>query len=203
MRILRYFNSGVFGWKRSLRLVLIFLVAAIAISEISLWIGSSIANNPPATGRCIVLVLGYPAHADGTADPVQESRVEEGIRAYQKQRCEKIIFSGGAVKNQIVEANSMANLAIRAGVRSERIVTETKARSTWENIKFSLPLIQDYDKILVASNSLHAHRGRRYLCKQRQNLCDRTFISATYQPLRLWWWQTLASFYELFKLVVH
>ena len=105
--------------------MLIFLISAIAIGEISLCLGSSISNNPPLNGSCIVLVLGYPSHADGTTDRVQESRVEDGIIAYQKHHCEKIIFSGGAVKNQIVEATSMANLAVRAGMRSEWILTET------------------------------------------------------------------------------
>jgi uncharacterized SAM-binding protein YcdF (DUF218 family) len=181
--------------------VLIFLISAIAIGEISLWLGSSISTNPPPNGSCIVLVLGYPSHTDGTTDRVQEARVEDGIMAYKKHHCEKIIFSGGAVKNQIVEATSMANLAVRAGIPSECILTETNARSTWENIKFSLPRLQGYDKILVVSNSLHAHRGRRYLCRQRQDLCNRTFVAATYQSFRLGWWQVLESFYELLKLV--
>jgi uncharacterized SAM-binding protein YcdF (DUF218 family) len=143
-------------------------------------------------------VLGYPSHSDGTPSFVQAMRVAAGVRAYQESKCDRLVFSGAAVKNQIVEAQTMAQLARRLGVPSNQIGLETQARNTWENIKFSIPILSTDRRILLASDSLHAQRGRRYLCKQRPDLCARTFVAVEYRPFDRWWWKVAAAGYELF-----
>jgi uncharacterized SAM-binding protein YcdF (DUF218 family) len=174
------------------------LILIIAGSELADWIACNVATSPPNARSCGVLVLGYPAENDGSPNQVQKTRVGTGVRAYRSNNCDRIVFSGAAVKNQIVEAKAMAQLAHNLGIQSSQIEVETHARNTWENIKFSLPFLEKYDRILIASDSLHAQRGRRYLCKQRSDLCERTTVSVRYQLLDRWWGKIGSGCYELF-----
>jgi vancomycin permeability regulator SanA len=185
-------------WKRLLRLTLFLSILIIACSELADWIACNIATTPPNGKSCVVLVLGYPSNSDGTSNHVQEGRVATGIAAYRHYNCDRLVFSGAAVKNQIVEAQTMAQLARGSGIQSDRISLETQARTTWENIKFAIPSLEKYDRVMMASDSLHAHRGRRYLCKQRPNLCTRTFVTVAYRPFERSWWKIVSACYELF-----
>jgi uncharacterized SAM-binding protein YcdF (DUF218 family) len=185
-------------WQRFLLISLSLLVLTIAVSELADWIACNVATSPPAARSCGVLVLGYPSESDGSPNDVQKMRVETGVRAYQSNNCDRIVFSGAAVKNQIVEAKAMAQLADGLGIQSSQIELETHAKNTWENIKFSIPSLEKYDRILIASDSLHAQRGRRYLCKQRSDLCGRTIVSVRYQLFDRWWLKIGSGCYELF-----
>jgi uncharacterized SAM-binding protein YcdF (DUF218 family) len=108
-----------------------------------------IAADPGRGKSCAVLVLGYPSASDGKPDRVQEVRVAAGVRGYHYERCDRLVFSGAAVQNQIVEAQTMAQLARDSGVRSDRLILETQARNTWENIKFFIPLMAPFDLLLA------------------------------------------------------
>jgi vancomycin permeability regulator SanA len=188
----------IFKWQRWLRLALILTIFTIGCTELADWAACNIANNPSSGKSCGVLVLGYPSHGNGTASPVQTMRVAAGVQASRDRQCDRLIFSGAAVGNQIVEAQTMAQLARGMGVSPAAIVLETHAQNTWENIQFSIPAVEKYNRILIASDSLHAHRGRRYLCKQRPNLCGRTFVAVAYRPFDRWWWKIAAGCHELF-----
>jgi uncharacterized SAM-binding protein YcdF (DUF218 family) len=196
-------------WKRWLRCWLVLLIAIVILSELADWIACNVATNPPHVQSCQVLVLGYPSERDGTPSPAQEARVAAGVRAYRDYNCDRLVVSGAAVKNQIVEAQTMARLARDAGIPATAIGLETQARNTWENIKFSIPILSksadlDFTKkhpILIASDSLHAQRGRRYLCTQRPDLCAQTFVAVKYQPFDRWWWKIGFGCYELFTWV--
>ena len=167
------------------------------LAECAYWLGADTASAAPKPGRCAVLVLGYPAYDDGEPHPVQILRVKIGVEALREHGCERLVLSGGAVANTYVEADVMARLAGDLGVASEAIVAEREARSTWENVALSLPLLEGFDAIYVASDSLHAKRGRRYLCKQRPDLCPRTLAVGGHHPFELLWWKVPASLWEL------
>jgi vancomycin permeability regulator SanA len=188
-----------FQWQWLSSLALMLLILMIIVSESSDWVASAISANPPKGKTCIVLVLGYPSKSDGAPDPIQELRVAAGVKAYRNNSCSQIVFSGAAVKNQMVEAETMAKLARSSGVKSDRMLIETQAQNTWENVKLSTPFLEKYDSILIASDSLHAQRGRRYLCKQRPDLCAQTFVTAEYRPLDHWWWKIATALNELFS----
>jgi uncharacterized SAM-binding protein YcdF (DUF218 family) len=192
---------NILKWPWWLRLALAIPILTIVCSELADWMACNIATNPPPGKSCGVLVLGSPTRNDGKPTTVQEMRVMTGVGAYRHYNCDRIFFSGAAVKNQIIEAQTMAQLAQDLGVQPDQIGQETQARSTWENIKFSIPALEKYDSILIASDGLHAQRGRRYLCQQRPDLCQRTFVTVKYRPFDRSWWKILAGGYELFAWV--
>ena len=86
-----------------------------------------------------------------------------------------MVFSGGAVGNRFVEAEGMAAIARDLKIPEQDIRIDARPRSTWENVGCATEKLEAYDHILIASDSLHAQRAKRYLCKQRPDLCERAF----------------------------
>ena len=184
-------------WKRS-GVVSLALLALLALAaEGVFWLGSTLAAQRAVSGSCAVLVLGYPSNADGSPNSVQRARVAAGTRAYRRNHCERIILSGGAAHNASIEADVMARLALEDGVPASQIVIENRARSTWQNVEYSLPFLDGFAHLFVASDALHAVRGRRYLCKQRPLWCDHVAVAPAYEPFARPLWKIGAVLYEL------
>jgi uncharacterized SAM-binding protein YcdF (DUF218 family) len=188
-------------YQKLLKVSLVLMLLTISCSETADWMASRFFARSPFGKNCVVLVLGYPSHNNGQPSPVQITRTLEGVHSYQYYHCELMVISGSAVKNHIVEAQTMSIVAKSRGVPSTSMILETKAQNTWENIKFSTSILEKYDNILIVSDNLHAQRGRRYLCKQRPDLCDRTFVAVRYRPFYQWSWKIPAALYELFTAV--
>lgn len=80
------------------------------------------------------------------------------------------------------EAESLAALA-PSGVE---VVLETDARSTFENVKCSLPLLSEAEAISIASDRFHVRKAMTYIGQLRPELLERTV-----PPARSWfsgWW---------------
>ncbi len=154
---------------------------SVAATKAAFWFASLPAIEPLSKQDCAVLVLGYPTKKDGNFSPIERFRVEAGVQVYQKHQCSKLILSGAAVKNEHVEADSMAELAKKLGVPTKNMVLERNARSTWENVGCTAPLAASVDRILVVSDALHAKRAARYACRQDPRLCER-FLGAGIAP---------------------
>ncbi len=98
-----------------------------------------------------------------------------------------ILFTGGAVANEFTEAETMASLARAAGVPPDAISVETESESTWQNIAYSAPLVDDFDRVILASDPLHAKRARDYWLEQRPDDRNRIFISSVRRPFENVW----------------
>jgi uncharacterized SAM-binding protein YcdF (DUF218 family) len=95
----------------------------------------------------------------------------------------RVVFTGGSRRGTPSEAEVMAGFAESLGIPREVIVLEEHARSTWENVAFSLPLVDGYPSIAFCSDPMHAARARRYAVEQRPDL-EGQFVSADdYRPL--------------------
>jgi uncharacterized SAM-binding protein YcdF (DUF218 family) len=174
------------------------IVAALACAgELAAWLASSRPPAPPPGTDCAVLVLGYPTRADGEPDAVQRARVATGVAALRRYGCDRLVLSGGAAHNAFVEADAMGRIAEQLGVGAGQIALEQRAKDTWENVAFSLPLLADRGAIFVASEGMHARRGVRYVCRQRPDLCARTRAVADYVPIERIGWNAGAALYEL------
>jgi uncharacterized SAM-binding protein YcdF (DUF218 family) len=186
-------------WKRAGIAAAGVSLLAILAAELAFRLAASMPSAPLPGASCAVLVLGYPAQRDGSPGPVLRARVTTGVAAQRRLGCEKLVLSGGAAHNAFVEADVMAHVAEELGAPREQIVLERAATSTWENVAFSLPLLEGADTVLVASDALHARRGVRYLCRLRPAQCPHVFPASTYVPFQLFWWKPPAALYELRK----
>lgn len=136
-----------------------------------------------------VLVLGYPADSRGRLSLVQRWRVRIAVRSTDPTTA-RFVFTGAATNGGVSEAQMMADHAVSAfGIPRTNVVLEEQARTTWENIAYSLPLLGDAAAIKIASNTFHARRARGYLATQAPELAGRLrrardFVPGELAPLK-------------------
>ncbi len=152
--------------------------------------------SPVEEGTKAIVVLGYPAKADGSTHPLQRWRCRIAARSATSGAL--IVFTGGATRDSWVEAEVMASYARDVlGIPAGTIRTETHAESTWQNIEFTIPLIEHADRIAIVSGPMHAARGRRYLYQQRPDLAARLVPAADYKLFEAWWLKVPTAGHEL------
>jgi uncharacterized SAM-binding protein YcdF (DUF218 family) len=92
----------------------------------------------------VLIVLGTSADDDGNPTPLQQDRVAEAVREYERGVAPRMIFTGGAVHNRFAEAQVMGRTAAAEGIPAGAIVEETQARNTIENACDSLRIMQNH-----------------------------------------------------------
>jgi uncharacterized SAM-binding protein YcdF (DUF218 family) len=147
----------------------------------------------------VVLVLGCPSRRDGSLHPLQRWRTEIAVRTAPAAR---LVFSGFAGDHGRSEAAVMAEHARDdLAVPPDRIVLETAARNTWENVELTLGELQQGGRVAIASSPLHALRARRYLLRQRPDLALRLVPAADYRFGERWRWKALTLLYDVLRSV--
>ncbi|MER7786539.1 YdcF family protein [Streptomyces sp. NPDC097640] len=121
-----------------------------------------------------VVVLGY-RNPQATANLINRWRVRAAIRSVDADRAHgtRVIFSGGATSGGATEAQLMADYAKSVLAFDGTVILEDQSRTTWENITNVLPLLEDVDRIKIASQPAHALKARAYLRRQRPDLAER------------------------------
>jgi uncharacterized SAM-binding protein YcdF (DUF218 family) len=139
--------------------VLTIFVIAIAAAGLNY---RSISLQNTALGHFdVIIVLGYPANADGTPSPVQRTRVMEGVQEYRRGVANMLIMTGGAAHNGRVEADTMADFAANQGVPKQGILRERQAQDTIQNAYYSRRLMQarGWKSAEVVSSGSHLPRA--------------------------------------------
>lgn len=183
--------------KKLLKPALAVFISLFVLAQLAYWLGSRPASDRTDSGSCAVLVAGFPANADGSLHPMQRMRVEVGVTAYRNHACDRLIVSGAAVHNEHVEAEAMAVFAGELGIPKTHLIIEGRGRNTWQNISCSLPYLENHERIFIASDNLHMHRAKRYLCRQKPSWCNRIHVIGDYLPLSLVGWTVPLAIKEL------
>jgi hypothetical protein len=132
------------------------------------------------TGEAVV-VLGY-RNRGTRVNLVNRWRVRAGLRSAQPQPGpSRLVLCGSSVGGKVPEADLMASYARGPRGYAGELITETGSRTTWENVRNAIPLIEDADRIKIVSNSLHAERARCYLWKHRPDLAGRLVPAEDYR----------------------
>jgi uncharacterized SAM-binding protein YcdF (DUF218 family) len=174
-------------------------VVTVLLSEALHWRASkSYLAKGNVPGSCALIVLGFPARRDGRLHPIQKWRTEMAKRASASLGAERIVFSGGPSRGRPSEAETMSAHAVHLGVPATTVRTETKAMSTWQNIELSLPMVEDFDRLAIVSDPLHAARGRRFVRAQRPDLADRLVSAGEYKLFERWWLKVPTAVYETY-----
>jgi len=147
------------AWLRILRIFGIALTTAIACGII-LYVSIPMSDTQQQQFD-VILVLGNPANADGTIAPVARSRVLEGIRQYRAGVAPRLLMSGGAVLNKVVEAQVMRRFALSQGVPDSAVFAEGESRNTIQNAFYSYKIMQahGWNSALVVSSPSHLRRA--------------------------------------------
>jgi uncharacterized SAM-binding protein YcdF (DUF218 family) len=141
-------------------------------------------HNTAANHFDAIIVLGTPSKLDGTPSPEQRERVLEGVREYKAGVAPRLIMTGGAAHNQLVEAHTMANFAASQGVPPADILEEGQAQNTVQNIFYSATIMHQHGWSSAEIVSSPYHLGRTALIMNAFN---------TRQPALSIDWRTHAS----------
>ena len=111
----------------------------------------------------VIIVLGHPAHQDGSPSPAMLEQVALAAQLYRAGLAQSLLFTGGAVHNEHVEAQVMAELAVAQGVPAAALVTETHARDTFENAHYCRQIMQahGWQDAIVVTTPYHVRRASR------------------------------------------
>ena len=121
---------------------------------------------PPGTHADVAIVLGCPAEEEtGKLSLCERCRVKTAVRAWKAGEVTAVLFSGGAAHNQFVEADVMADAAIRRGLPPDAALREGRALTTWMNLRYADRLMHErgLETALVISTAAHLPRARRFI----------------------------------------
>ena len=129
-----------------------------------------------ATGtglREAVAVLGY-GNPGERANAINRWRVRVGLRSRDPRAVSSlVVMCGGPVHSARPEGEILAAYARDELGYSGLLAVEGESTTTWENIVNATPLLEDADRIVIASDPLHAMRARYFLRLQRPDLARR------------------------------
>ncbi len=138
----------------------LLLVAAAALRRLAL------SYIPPAQRlqlADVLVALGHPANDDGSPSPAMQEQVALAAALYRAGLAPALLFTGGAVHNEHVEAQVMADLTVQLGVPAAAIAVEAQARDTFENARHCREMMQDrgWRNAIVVTTPYHVRRASR------------------------------------------
>ena len=148
-----------------------------------------------------VVVLGY-RNPQATANLINRWRVRAGIRSLTDDGTHdtRVIFSGGTTSGGASEAQLMADYARSVLKFDGTVLLEEESRTTWENVSYVIPLLEDVDRIKFASQPAHALKARAYLRRQRPDLAKKLVRADDYRPGEWLLVKPLLALYGLWAL---
>lgn len=123
---------------------------------------------PPADAQIDVAVVpGCPAEDDGALSFCLIRRVLWAQHLYEQGVVDRFIVSGAAVHNPYPEWQGLYLGLVEVGVPAERILTETQALHTDENLGYSWAIARDqgFEHVAVASDTSHVETACKLLEK--------------------------------------
>ncbi len=136
-------------------------------------------------GSEAIVVLGYRNPDPHRANWLNRWRVRAALRSIDPRSAEsRIVFCGTTRtgRGAVSEAALMAAYAVEQRGYRGPVVLEEESRTTWENVAYAIPLVEDADRIKIVSNPLHAEKARLYLHRQRPDLAQRLVRAKDYRP---------------------
>jgi uncharacterized SAM-binding protein YcdF (DUF218 family) len=134
----------------------------------------------------VLIVLGYPADADGNPTPAELARVTEAVHEYERGVAPMMIMTGGPAHNEFVEAEVMARVAEAQGIPAAQIHEEPKARNTIENVCDSLHIMRSHGWESAEVISSPSHLPRAALILSRLPLKWRVHAAPAIEPEGAW-----------------
>ncbi|MBO6108315.1 MAG: YdcF family protein [Eubacterium sp.] len=126
------------------------------------------ARHEPSYDKDYIIILGCRIRKDGTLYPLLRGRTDRAVEFYKKQEektGKRAVFvpSGGKGADEPVsEGEAIENYLKGIGIPDEQIMAETKAKTTYENMKFSKELIdreKKDPKIIFSTTRYHVFRS--------------------------------------------
>lgn len=113
-----------------------------------------------------IIVLGSKIQS-GEGSVTMNERIGRALDYLNAHPRTKAILSGGQG-----EARYMFDALVAAGIGENRLILEEKSTSTWENLKFSLPMLEEAatKTVGILSSEFHLFRAKMYLKSRKVHL---------------------------------
>ncbi len=150
--------------RRTLRICMIFLVLFLCVEFALLsFIAIYGCNDNVTYNEDVVVVLGAGIRGDRVTLPLK-MRLDKAIEYHYKNPDALIVVTGGkGLQETVTEAYAMEKYLVQNGVDKSKIIKEEKATSTFENMKYSKEILDDYFTndyaVVVITNNFHVFRG--------------------------------------------
>lgn len=151
----------------------------------------------------VCIVLGCPAREDGKVSRMQRSRMNKAIQLYKQGNVHTLLISGAGVRNNFVEADIMADYAIKKGIPSSAILLEKKALNTYDNLLLASQLCKEHHlyRVVVVTSCFHIRRSNFFVKKffQGYAMCptDEKEKAKHYLAEYVRMWNTLRIEYQI------
>jgi uncharacterized SAM-binding protein YcdF (DUF218 family) len=148
------------GWRGRLTLAALLLVVGLLAWGVVARLLAPVSNTA-LTRLDAIIVLGNPADSDGNPTPMQLARVIEGVHEYERGVAPRLILTGGAARNQFVEARVMARSAHAQGIPETAIFIEPEAKDTIQNACYAVRIMKTHGwrSAEVVSSANHLPRA--------------------------------------------
>lgn len=171
MRKLLKFSGGI--------LASFLLLCLICLGLILSKVNTSVAKDHKID---TILVLGAKVKANKKPSHIMQERLEAARLLAQKNPQASIIVSGAKRTDEpISEAASMKNYLVGHGIARERIIAETKAQNTAENIYYSKKYF--CGKTVVVTSDFHLYRALYLAKRQGLKLMGQATVTSVDVPL--------------------
>jgi uncharacterized SAM-binding protein YcdF (DUF218 family) len=153
VRLLRLLARLVAGF------VLALLLTAAAVAVHAVWLARWAGPPQPAA---VIVVLGGGVYANGRPGPDSLARARRGIALYKAGVAPRLHFTGGHRNPDLPGlGESMAAVALDAGVPAVAISTENDSRSTLQNALLSRAVLppDEAGPVLLVSDGYHLARA--------------------------------------------
>lgn len=143
-------------------------VAALAVTVAAVLFASESNMRHHGNGRGLgspvdaIVVLGSGTDGDGVLGYPARRRVATAVELLQAGEAGKLILSGGTHYSRTPPlATLMRDHAIALGASPAALLLETRSRTTFENIRFSLELAREegLERLAIATDAFHLERA--------------------------------------------
>jgi vancomycin permeability regulator SanA len=136
-------------------LVLVFCILAFPLVQMAFFGSTDYRRHADA-----IVVLGAQVHKDGRASASLVERMDTAIDLYKKGYAPLMIVSGGRGDGAVHEAIAMRDLAVKAGVPADAVLTDMNGVNTQATVDDTLVQLRKrhLSRVLVVSHFYHLAR---------------------------------------------
>jgi len=169
--------------KNALKLLSILIVFTLLFDTIAMCSIASYGRHDTVTyDEDAVIVLGAAVYGD-VVSPTLKIRLNKAVE-YNKLNPDAIIVVSGGLNKGSVESLAMEKYLVEQGVPKDKIITEERATSTIENMKYSKEILDELlgesYKTAIISTESHIYRSMR--AAEIAGLKNSTHFSAKLGP---------------------
>jgi len=175
----RIFNN--LWLSRGATIFIVLLLGSFIFVETLIWTS---ARDESDTKVDYVILLGAGLQGEQIPETFK-NRIDKCAAYLDANTSTEVVVSGGqGIGETITEAEAMRRYLIEKGISPDRILTEDKATSTYENLSFSKAILdqiagQREYTIMIATNDFHLFRAKM--------LANRLGLVAFGMPADTWW----------------